>query len=721
MIFNNSQIPFYLQRLASAALPSLALFCGFTSANLQADNPSRTVVFGRIAHWTFDEDFSSAVNNDLYQGYPSDGDYVQIAAPLGGSPVGSNALRIESGSKSGNATFVDVRNPLFGRNGYDTFTVSAWYRFEDLKGDGSDNRNFVWESSPSFSLAFGLQADAAGSRDAEWWFLNRSKAALSNTSGPVIQSGKWYHVAMVWNRPAGRCRFYHNGELKDEVLFPDSTELEWMDGFHIGNHRAGNGERDWDGWIDDLAVFDLELTARQIRALFDRSINGASVSAANVLQTVPEPETQFLVSRPDNLKAPKPVWDPSNSQGPVIGHVSETSAILWARIPEATEWTLTVQEMGSDKIHLQQISKADPDNDFCMRWEVCGLRPGVRYSYSIRSEKTVFCSGAGYYFETAPDVNQPNRTTLAFGSCAGFEDSAVWSRMAEEGADGVVLMGDTPYIDTVELPRVRDAYRRFASVPKLAQLLQTRPMWGTWDDHDFGRNDSDGTLPGKEFTRQGFVEYRPNANHGQDGQGIYTKFRRGPVEVFLLDARWFARTEKSWANPNLPTLLGKHQWAWLQEGLLKSTAPFKILATGMIWDDKENSESDDWGTYMHERLAIESWIGANKISGVILMGGDIHVSRHLIYPETQDRAGYILHQFITSPVHDGIIPSLNVKHPALVWSAEEPQAFLKIKAQDDHQGHATLTATWMNAAGETMHQALLSSEDLKARKASGPE
>ena len=463
MISNNSQTPFYLLSLASTALTSLVLFCGFTSANLQADSPTRTAGFGRIAHWTFDDDFSSAVNNDLYQDYPSDGDYVQIATPCEGAPV----------------------------------------------------------------------------------------------------------------------------------------------------------------------------------------------SAANVLQIVAEPNTtKLLERRPENLKAPKPGWDPSNSQGPVIGHVSETSAILWARIPEATEWTLTVQEMGSDKIHLQQTSKADPDNDFCVRWEVCGLRPGTSYNYAIRSEKTAFCSGADYYFKTAPDVNQPNRTTLAFGSCAGFEDSVVWSRMAEEGAEGVILMGDTPYIDTVELTRVRDAYRRFASVPKLAQLVRTRPMWGTWDDPDFGRNDSDGTLPGKEFTRQGFVEYRPNANHGQDGQGIYTSFRRGPVEVFLLDARWFARTEKSWADSDLPTLLGQHQWARLQEGLLKSKAPFKILATGMIWDDKENSESDDWGTYMHERLAIESWIGENKISGVILMGGDIHVSRHLIYPETQGRAGYILHQFITSPVHD---------------------------------------------------------------------
>ena len=33
----------------------------------------------------------------------------------------------------------------------------------------SDDRNFVWESTPGYSLAFGLRQEE-GQRDAEWWF-----------------------------------------------------------------------------------------------------------------------------------------------------------------------------------------------------------------------------------------------------------------------------------------------------------------------------------------------------------------------------------------------------------------------------------------------------------------------------------------------------------------------------------------------------------------------
>jgi alkaline phosphatase D len=671
--------------------------------------------FGLIAHWPFDENFSSTVNNSLYQGYPSGSSHVGIGAPENGPAVGKGALRLASGQKSGDRTFVEIRHPLYGLHGYDTLTITAWYRLEDLGHDGMDARNFVWESTPSYSLAFGLRAGPDNRRDAEWWFLTRAHTAYSDVDGPIIEPGIWHHAAMVWNRPEGHCRFYHDGELKDEVSLDPGHELEWMTGFHIGNHRAGDGARDWDGWIDDVAAFDVELTPEQIMSIYTKSANGVAVSAANVLQTVPSPGGQKLGLRPSDFSPPKPEWDPTRIQGPFIGHVSEKSAIVWARIPDERNWTLSLhedEEIDNDPI-LTRTIRPDPANDFCLRWELAGLEPSTRYFYRIHSGDDCIASGQEYCFETAPDLSQPSSTTLVFASCAGFDDSKVWTRMEQEGAEGLILMGDTPYIDTVELPRVRDAYRRFASIPSLVRLIRSRPFWGTWDDHDFGRNDSDGTLPGKEFTRQGFVEYRPNANHGENGRGVYTRFRHGPVEVFLLDARWFARTESSWADPELPTLLGHRQWRWLRAGLLNSTAPFRILATGMIWDDKENSESDDWGTYMHERLAIEQWIGDNDIPGVILLGGDIHVSRHLKYDDSRQRAGYVLHQFITSPVHDGVIPSLNVDHPALVWSAVESRTFLKIEASDD-QEDPVLKASWMRADGGTMHQVSIHASQLQA-------
>ena len=122
----------------------------------------------------------------------------------------------------------------------------------------------------------------------------------------------------------------------------------------------------------------------------------------------------------------------------------------------------------------------------------------------------------------------------------------------------------------------------------------------------------------------------------------------------------------------------------------------------MIWDDKKNSEKDDWGTYAHEREALFDFIGEHQIRGVVLIGGDIHVSRHLRYP-MKDRIGYDLHQFIISPLHDRVIPSLNVPHPHLQWGRPLKNMFLTIVV-DDTQDTATLEAQWVDRTGKVHYE-----------------
>jgi alkaline phosphatase D len=172
------------------------------------------------------------------------------------------------------------------------------------------------------------------------------------------------------------------------------------------------------------------------------------------------------------------------------------------------------------------------------------------------------------------------------------------------------------------------------------------------------------------------------------------------LEVFLLDTRWWSWTAPSYADPTERTLLGKIQWEWLKKSLLESKATFKIIACGMIWDDKKNDEKDDWGTYKYERDALFDFIGEEKISGVVLVGGDIHVSRVLRY-KTEKKVGYPLYQFITSPLHERTIKSLNVPHPDLIRDAVIPHTFMKITA-DNTVLPATLRAEFIDKDGKRL-------------------
>jgi alkaline phosphatase D len=400
--------------------------------------------------------------------------------------------------------------------------------------------------------------------------------------------------------------------------------------------------------------------------------------------------------------------------GPILGHSDETSAMVWMRAAASGEFTLEVAPDAGGKPLLIKQTGAQKD-DLCIHWHVTDLQPATKYRYRVLEGKKAIAADAGQVLKTAPKADAPAKVRLAISSCAK-EDAgsrAVWNRMAVEEVDAVVLIGDTPYIDSTELEKQTQRHREFAAVPEYQALLKSRPCWWTWDDHDFAGNDASGLAAGKENTRLVFTRYRPQKSYGDGTGGIYTSFRRGPVEVFMLDTRWFSMTESSFAGSHKPTMLGAKQWEWLQKGLLASTAPFKLLACGVIWDDKENSESDDWGTYKHELTAIQKFIGEHKISGVILIGGDIHASRVLRY-KTEKVVGYELVQFIASPVHGSTIPSLNVYHPDLVRSTVEPHVFLRVDA-DSTVTPAELHATLINKDGETVFSYHLTEDDLKPK------
>ncbi len=386
----------------------------------------------------------------------------------------------------------------------------------------------------------------------------------------------------------------------------------------------------------------------------------------------------------------------------MVGHVSSTSAKIWYRPATEGQYELRAiaERKGKAPHEITVLAAATEEKDRCIVWDLKELSGSSRYRYSIHSETKTLVAGSDCFFDTAPDPKETSRICLAFGSCAHSKPLDLWTQMTDHGAQGLVLLGDTPYIDSTKLAVARSRHREFLAVPQLARVIRHTPMWATWDDHDFGANDSDGKLPGKENTRRAFVEYRALDSYGEYNQGIYSKFRYGPVEVFLLDTRWFARTDASPVDSANKTLLGSRQWNWLIRSLQESTAKFKLVTCGMIWDDKENSESDDWGTYTHERTALFNYIGEHQIHGVVLIGGDIHCSRLLKY-KTELQVGYPLYQFIVSPIHDSTIPELNVDHPDLVKGAAIPHVWLRLEA-DSTQTPATLHAEWMQMNGRKM-------------------
>jgi len=172
--------------------------------------------------------------------------------------------------------------------------------------------------------------------------------------------------------------------------------------------------------------------------------------------------------------------------------------------------------------------------------------------------------------------------------------------------------------------------------------------------------------------------------------------------VFVLDTRWFADTEPCPFDAERRSLLGKRQLGWLQRSLLESKAPFKVLACGMVWNGAVRpGKRDCWGNWLHERDGLLRWLGERRIAGIVLVGGDLHVTR-LIRHATKALCGYDVPECITSPLAQEVIPANAGAIDGVLFDAAVPSTFLLLEGEVLPTG-PRLLARFVDSKGEDLH------------------
>ncbi|MGW6914666.1 hypothetical protein ACWGB8_12745 [Kitasatospora sp. NPDC054939] len=155
-------------------------------------------------------------------------------------------------------------------------------------------------------------------------------------------------------------------------------------------------------------------------------------------------------------------------------------------------------------------------NDDTVLFDVAGLTANTAYTFTITPDAAVSFVPLTGSFRTAP-ATAATPVTLGFGSCAHSVPNPVWNQIIAKGCEGFVMLGDTPYADIAipgiggPLAQARRHHRDFLATPGIDRLVSSMPVWATWDDHDFGKNNADGTFRKKAPFRQAFVDYRANA------------------------------------------------------------------------------------------------------------------------------------------------------------------------------------------------------------------
>lgn len=223
-------------------------------------------------------------NSDPGSGGPFVPGGVDITTAAGEFVRGTGALRIDDGS---GANYVHVNgNVVVGTSGSITSTVMSWYRYTDIDSDGSDIRNFLWETGPAdYTLSFGIRSDTGdGNKHAQWFTKDPSTGG--NAAGlPIVSDGQWHHAAVVIDESNQSLRYYHDGVQVDQATIPGLSLVAGNGSkeFFIGNHRSGDGSRNWDGFIDDMAVINGLASAGEIAAIYHGTQTVSQVAGANLV------------------------------------------------------------------------------------------------------------------------------------------------------------------------------------------------------------------------------------------------------------------------------------------------------------------------------------------------------------------------------------------------------------------------------------------------------
>ncbi len=164
-------------------------------------------------------------------------------------------------------------------------------------------------------------------------------------------------------------------------------------------------------------------------------------------------------------------------------------------------------------------------------------------------------------------------------------------------------------------------------VPK---ILRRYAIAHQWDDHDAGQNNLDRTYPSWALTQQVFQEYVPTYPLPAVSPGIWQNFSYAQVDYFVLDCRSQRDpstdpddANKSMLDGNALGATGELQW--LKNGLLASTARWKVIFTSVV-TNTSTKFPDGWAGYQTEWQSLRNFIELNQIQNVVFISGDLHLA-----------------------------------------------------------------------------------------------
>ena len=233
--------------------------------------------------------------------------------------------------------------------------------------------------------------------------------------------------------------------------------------------------------------------------------------------------------------------------------------------------------------------------------------------------------------------------------------------------------------------QLQDVYNKHweynRSDPHLQSLLHNTSMYSQADDHevvnDYGGKWSYWTNTTKNRTGfpnvvkagiDAFFNFSPIDRSKVEPNRIYRSFHWGKdLDLFLLDMHSYrSRNDLPDTPQNYKTLLGRDQLHWLEQGLLNSTATWKVISADVPTTIpncfNKQLGCDNWATngtsstfkktFTRERSEFLRFLDDHNVKNVVVVATDVHFPTNILVEDDPNHDGHklIYHELVSGPL-----------------------------------------------------------------------
>jgi phosphodiesterase/alkaline phosphatase D-like protein len=418
----------------------------------------------------------------------------------------------------------------------------------------------------------------------------------------------------------------------------------------------------------------------------------------------------LLTTIPGKSAAAEPVQRPSLKTGPSIlqGATDETKTQFSVVYDSNVNLGFYAETSSGNRILPDQteILTMPPNNRNVTKTYFSGLSADEVYQLKVTNsanQKTI----DSREFQTLR--LDPDNVRFAICSCMDDKNHKpeIWQNLMNRQPQIIFFIGDSTYCDNgiSGNPKPHQLWQRFCEARQTLEIYYSprlAPIIATWDDHDFGKNDTNSeSYPYVKESQKNFLSFFAQNEEYCDyltrGPGVSSAFQANSHLFILMDDRSYRKNKGS---KDRYAHWGEEQEKWMFNKVSSQRGPTWFFTGSQVFPQMVFKESVSGDHPVQFQGLLD---GLKTVSSRVIFGsGDVHFSE--ISQIEAEALGYQTYELTSSSIHSTNIPGTPgiINNPRRIASTGS-RNYIFVEASAAGSG-CNFTATCCGSKGETLFE-----------------